>query len=108
MKIAFFEGGLLVSCVLSVGIFAQAASAQDFSQNGAVLNGIVTASHSGFGSGPIMVSLLGSPQLAAPIRGLETTPAPVMPVRDTFVVTAPTPEPPFSGRDIGTDIAFAR
>jgi hypothetical protein len=109
MKIAVFEGRLLVSCVLSVGIFAQAASAQDMSQNGAALNGVVTASHSGFGSGPLMVSLLGSPQLAAPIRGLETAPAPVTPIRDTIATTA-APGAHTGAHSSGhvIDVAFAR
>jgi hypothetical protein len=60
---------LLTFSILSWGIFAEAASAQD-SARGAV----VTASHSGFGSGPIVFSLLDAARLERPIQGAAPSP----------------------------------
>lgn len=80
MKIALGECRFSICVVLGASLLAHTAFAQDMTRYMAA-----TAPSSGFGSGPMMVSLLGSARMEAPIRGTETAVEPGAPVRDTTI-----------------------
>jgi hypothetical protein len=67
MKIALIGCRFSLCLFLSIGLFAQGATAQDRSEYMAP-----AASPSGFGSGPLTISLIGSARMMAPVRGIET------------------------------------
>jgi hypothetical protein len=67
--------GSTISACLAIGLSLNTAAAQDSASHGQP-----SVSPSGWGSGPMMASLLGSARLEPPIRGVDPTPAPVAPV----------------------------
>lgn len=78
MKKSIFSAlGSLAFAVLAFGLPFHTAAAQDTTSHR-----LPAASPGGWGSGPIMASLLVSARREAPIRGVEPSPTFVPPVRD--------------------------
>ncbi len=76
-KLVFSALGSSALAVLALGLSLHTAAAQDTTSHQ-----LPAASPGGWGSGPIMASLLVSARLEAPIRGIEPSPTFVPPVRD--------------------------
>jgi hypothetical protein len=80
--------GSLAFAVLVLGFSVHIAAAQDASSSP-----LPAASPTGWGSGPIMASLIGSVRREAPIRGIEpATPTSVAPVQDARSLPEKAPE----------------
>ena len=83
-KLVFSALGSSALAVLALGLSLHTAAAQDTTSHQ-----LPAASPSGWGSGPIMASLLVSARLEAPIRGIEPSPTFVPPVRDATSLLPP-------------------
>jgi hypothetical protein len=87
-NLVFSAFGSIAMAVLALGLTFHTASAQE-----ATSHQMPPAVSGGWGSGPIMASLLVSARQEAPIRGVEPSPSYVPPVREIILVLPKKVEP---------------